>query len=44
MKKKIIKKFRFKIFDIFLLPLDNYYDIASEKLKKNKFYLVKNEK
>lgn len=44
LKKKIIKRFKFGIFDIYLLPFDKYYDIARANLKKNKFFLVKNEK
>jgi len=43
-KKKIIKKFKFDLFDIYLLPFDKYNDIALRKLKTNKYYLVKNEK
>jgi len=43
-KKRIIKSFKFGIFDIFLLPLGKYYDIASKNLKKNKYFLVKNVK
>ena len=43
-KKKIIKSFKFGIFEIFLLPLGKYYDIASKNLKKNKYFLVKNVK
>ena len=44
LKNKIIKKLNFDIFDIYLLPFDKYYDIAKNKLNKNKFFLVKNEK
>lgn len=44
MKNKIIKKFNFEIFDIYLLPFNKYCDIANNKLKINKFFLVKNEK
>ena len=44
LKKKIIKKFKFNLFDIYLLPFNEYNDIALRKLKTNKNYLVKNEK
>jgi DNA-binding XRE family transcriptional regulator len=41
LKKKIIKKFKFDLFDIYFLPFDKYNDIALSKLKKINIILSK---